>query len=89
MRPKRLVFGAKFSQNLFNEAVYLIFGDMLRCLNQRDDIPLGGGDREKHTKTLQAILQKALEVESSQEASKPVERPVLREQQIMPTASRP
>ena len=48
MRPKRLIFGAKASQDLFNEAIYRIFGDILRCLNQRDDILLGGKTMEEH-----------------------------------------
>ena len=28
MRPKRLIFGAKASQDLFDEAIYRIFGDI-------------------------------------------------------------
>ena len=59
MRPKRLIFEAKASQDLFNEAIYRIFGDKPRCLNQRDDILIGGRDIEEHNKTLEAVLQRA------------------------------
>ena len=59
MRPKRLIFGAKSSQDLFDEAIYRIFGDIPRCLNQRDDILLGGTDPEEHNKTLETVLQRA------------------------------
>ena len=37
-RPKRLVFGAKASQDLLDEAMSRVFGDIPRCLNQRDDV---------------------------------------------------
>ena len=59
MRPKRLSCGAKASQDLFDEAIYRIFGDIPRCLNQRDDILLGGRNMEEHNKTLEAVLQRA------------------------------
>ena len=59
MRPKRLIFGAKLSQDLFDEAIYRIFGDIPRCLNQRDDILLGGTDVGEHNKTLETVLQRA------------------------------
>ena len=58
-RPKRLIFGAKSSQDLFDETIYRIFGDIPRCLNQRDDILLGGRNLEEHNKTLQSVLQRA------------------------------
>ena len=61
MRPKRLIFGAKASQDLFDEAIYRIFGDIPRCLNQRDDILLGGRNMEEHNKTLEAVLQRAMD----------------------------
>ena len=32
LRPERLIFGAKSSQDLFDEAIYRIFGDITRCL---------------------------------------------------------
>jgi hypothetical protein len=41
MRSRRLVFGAKCSQDLFDEQMYRIFGDIPNCLNQRDDILIG------------------------------------------------
>ena len=37
-RPKRLVFSAKASQDLFDDTMSRIFGDIPQCLNQRDDI---------------------------------------------------
>ena len=61
MRPKRLIFGAKASQDLFDEAVYRIFGDIPRCLNQRDDILLKGRNMEEHNKTLEAVLLRAMD----------------------------
>ena len=59
MRPKRLIFGAKSSQDLFDEAMFRIFGDIPKCLNQRDDILIGGCTLEDHNKTLEAVLQRA------------------------------
>ena len=59
MRPKRLIFGAKASQDLFDEAMFRIFGDIPFCLNQRDDILIGGINLEEHNKTLQRVLQRA------------------------------
>ena len=38
MRPKRLIFGAKSSQDLFDVAMFRI---QLNCLNQQDDILIG------------------------------------------------
>ncbi len=59
MRPKRLVFGAKASQDIFDEVIYKIFADIPKCLNQRDDILLGGRTVEEHNRTLEAVLQRA------------------------------
>ncbi|VDI75081.1 Hypothetical predicted protein [Mytilus galloprovincialis] len=59
MRPRRLIFGAKCSQDLFDEQMYRIFGDIPNCLNQRDDILIGGTDIDEHNKTLQEVLQRA------------------------------
>ncbi|XP_045187538.2 uncharacterized protein K02A2.6-like [Mercenaria mercenaria] len=59
MRPKRLIFGAKASQDLFDEAMFRIFGDIPFCLNQRDDILIGGINMEEHNRTLEAVLQRA------------------------------
>ena len=59
MRPKRLIFGAKSSQDLFDEAMYRIFGDIPHCLNQRDDILIGGTTLAEHNKTQEAVLQRA------------------------------
>ena len=59
LRPKRLVFGAKASQDLFDEMVYRIFGGIPFCMNQRDDILIGGRSMTEHNKTLIAVLQRA------------------------------
>ena len=59
MRPKRLIFGAKSSQDLFDEAMFRIFGDIPYCLNQRDDILIGGVTLADHNKTLETVLQQA------------------------------
>ena len=59
MRPKRLIFGAKSSQDLFDEAMFRIFGDIPNCLNQRDDILIGGATLEDHNETLKKVLQRA------------------------------
>ena len=59
MRLKRLIFGAKSSQDLFDEAMFRIFGDIPNCLNQRDDILIGGATLEDHNRTLEAVLQRA------------------------------
>ena len=59
MRPKRLIFGAKSSQDLFDEAMFRIFGDIPKCLNQEDDILIGGATLANHNKTLENVLQRA------------------------------
>ena len=51
MRQKRLIFGAKSSQDLFDGAMFMIFGDIPKCLNQRDDILIGGTTLEDHNET--------------------------------------
>lgn len=61
MRPKRLIFGAKASQDLFDEVIYRIFVDIPKCLNQWDDILLGGRNMKEHNKTLEAVLQRAVD----------------------------
>ena len=40
VRPKRLVFGAKASQDLFDDMMFRVFVDIPMCLNQRDVISL-------------------------------------------------
>ena len=64
MRPKRLIFGAKSSQDLFDEAMFRIIGDIPKCLNQRDDILIGGATLEDHNRMLEAVLQRAKDLES-------------------------
>ena len=56
MRAKRLIFGAKSSQDAFDETLYRILGDIPRCLNQRDDISVDGRDREEHDEALETVL---------------------------------
>ena len=60
-RPKRHVFGAtgKSSQNVFAEAMFRAFRDIPHCLNQRDDILLGGRDIAEHKEVLKTVLQQA------------------------------
>ena len=58
-RPQQLVFGAKSSQDVFNEAMFRIFGDIPHCLNQRDDILLGGRDETEHREVLKTVLKRA------------------------------
>ena len=59
MRSKRVVFGAKSSQDLFDQTMYRVFGDIPRFLSQRDDILIGGSNLEEHNETLAQILQRA------------------------------
>ena len=58
-RPKRLIFGEKSSQDVFDEAMFRIFGDIPHCLNQRDDILLGGRDDAEPLEVLRTVLQRA------------------------------
>ena len=58
-RPQRLVFGAKSSQDVFDEAMFRVFGDIHHCLNQRDDILLGGRDKTEHREVLKTVLKRA------------------------------
>ena len=58
-KPKRLVFGAKASQDLFDDAMSQIFGDIPQCLNQRDDILIGAQNWKEHNETLGSVFQRA------------------------------
>jgi len=58
-RPRRLVFGAKSSQDLFDNTMSKIFGGIPRVLNQRDDILIGGRTDEEHDHTLKEVLRRA------------------------------
>lgn len=60
-RPRRLVFGAKSSQDVFDEAMFRVFGDIPHCMLQRDDLLIGGRDKEEHDKTLEEVLKRASE----------------------------
>ena len=56
-----MVFGAKASQDLFDDVMFRVFGDIPMCLNQRDDILIGGRNFEENNETLEAVLQRAKE----------------------------
>ncbi|MCG8047363.1 MAG: DDE-type integrase/transposase/recombinase, partial [Candidatus Thiodiazotropha taylori] len=58
-RPKRLIFGAKASQDVFDEMMFRIFGDIPMCLNQRDDILIGGRNLAEHNETLEKVFKRA------------------------------
>jgi hypothetical protein len=58
-RPRRLVFGAKSSQDVFDEAMFRIFGDIPRCMIQRDDLLIGGRNEAEHNKTVEEVLRRA------------------------------
>ena len=58
-RPLRLIFGAKSSQDVFDEVMFKVFGDIPHCLNQRDDVLLGGRNAEEHQQVLRTVLQRA------------------------------
>lgn len=58
-RPQRLVFGAKSSQDVFDEAMFRIFGDLPRCMIQRDDLLIGGRNQSEHDKTVEEVLRRA------------------------------
>ena len=60
LRPKRLIFGAKSSQDLFDEMIFKIFGEIPYSMCQRDDI-LVGRNLKEHNATLSAVLQRAAE----------------------------
>ena len=53
------MFGAKAAQDVFDEVIYKIFGNIPRSANQRDDIMIGGKTAEEHDETLNTVLQKA------------------------------
>ena len=50
------MFGAKSSQDVFDEARFRIIGDITHCLNQRDDILLEGRDETKHIEVPKTVL---------------------------------
>ena len=63
MRPKRLIFGAKSCQDLIDEAMFRIFGDIPKCLNQRDDMGprrrqgFSETERQHHKRCDNGVLQ--------------------------------
>ena len=57
--PKRQVFRAKASQDVFDETMQQIFDNISRCLNQRDDLLIGARNWTEHNATLEAVLQRA------------------------------
>jgi hypothetical protein len=58
-RPKRLMFGAKSSQDVFDDTMQRIFGDIPRCMLQRDDILVGGRDETEHQEVVRQVLERA------------------------------
>ena len=46
------------SNDLFDEAMIRIWGDIPKCLNQRDDILIGGATLEEHNETPEKVLQR-------------------------------
>jgi len=58
-RPKTLPSGAKSSQDVFDETMFRVFGDIPYCLNSRDDILIGGRSIEEHDETLRQVLKRA------------------------------
>ena len=61
LRPKRLIFRAKSSQDLSDEMIFKIFGEKPYCMCQRDAILIGGRNLKEHNATLSAVLQRAEE----------------------------
>ena len=57
-RYKRLAFGGVNSQDLFDAEMSQILSGLPRVLNNRDDILIGGIDKEDHDKNLEAVLQR-------------------------------
>ena len=58
-RPKQLIFRAKALQDLFDDMLFKIFGDIAVCLNQWDDILIRSRNNEAHNETLRTVLQRA------------------------------
>ena len=58
-RTQWQVFAVKSSQDVFDEAMFRIFGDIHHCLNQRDDILLGGRNQIEHSEVLKTVLKQA------------------------------
>lgn len=57
-----MIFGAKSSQNLFDKAMFRIFGDIPNCLNQKDDNLIGLFTLADHNKTLETVLQRVEDI---------------------------
>ena len=57
-RYKRLAFGGKNSQDLFDAEIAKIISGVPRVLNNRDDIMVGGRDWEEHNQNLETLLER-------------------------------
>ncbi len=57
-RYKRLAFGGKNSQDLFDAEIAKIISGIPRVLNNRDDIMVGGRDWEEHNQNLETLLER-------------------------------
>ena len=57
-RYKRLAFGGKNSQDLFDAEIAKIISCIPHVLNNRDDIMVGGKDWEEHNRNLETVLER-------------------------------
>ena len=57
-RYKRLAFGGKNSQDLFDAEIAKIISGITHVLNNRDDIMVGGKDWEEHNRNLETLLER-------------------------------
>ena len=57
-RYKRLAFGGKNSQDLFDAEIAKIISGIPHVLNNRDDIMVGGRDWEDHNRNLETLLER-------------------------------
>lgn len=55
--PKHLIFGAKSLQDMFDGAMFRIFGDIPQNMNPHDGLIRGKKDQEEHDRTPQKVLQ--------------------------------
>ena len=51
------MFGVKSLQDVFDEAMLRIFRDIHHCLNQRDNLFVGGRDDTENRVVLKTVLQ--------------------------------
>ena len=56
-RYKRLAFGGKNSQDLFDAKIAKVISGIPHVLNNWDDIMVGGKDWEEHNENLETLLE--------------------------------